>query len=63
MREAIDFAARDSMMAARRFDGTQLSPIDPLLQGGITDAQHLSRNPQLQQFHGTSLYANCDNFC
>src|SRR6266571_1272363 len=46
MREAIDFAARDSMMAARRFDGTQLSRIDPLLQCGITDAQHLSRNPQ-----------------
>jgi len=39
--ETVDFLFRNPMVAACRLDGADLPLVDPLLQRGIADAQHL----------------------
>src|SRR6267378_247573 len=48
-KQAVDFALRHAMVPAGRFHRLDLSVVDPLLQGGIADAQNIRRFPRRQQ--------------
>ena len=37
--EAVDFGFRDAVMAAGSFGGFEFAAVDPLLEGGVTDAE------------------------
>src|SRR6266403_1586058 len=46
---AVDLTLWNAMMPARRLHGLELSVVDPLLQGGIADAQNICRFSRRQQ--------------
>lgn len=43
LEKTVQFRFGDAMVAAFRFDGAEFSPVDPLLDGWIADAEDLSR--------------------
>ena len=60
-KQSVDLALRHAMVAAGRLYRLDLSVVDPLLQGGIADAENVGRFPRREQLLHDRPPANMQN--